>query len=117
DLPQVWGDEFRSRQVLLNLVSNASKFTAQGNVTVSAFRIEDNGKPMVQISVTDTGIGVPADKLDTIFEAFQQVENTTARQYEGTGLGLPIAKSLIEMQGGRIWVNSEIGVGATFSFT
>ncbi len=117
DLPPVWGDEFRSRQVLLNLVSNASKFTTQGSVTVSAFRIEENDRPMIQISVTDTGIGIPQDKLDSIFEAFQQVENTTARQYEGTGLGLPIAKSLIEMQGGRIWVNSEPGIGSTFSFT
>jgi CheY-like chemotaxis protein len=73
--------------------------------------------PMIQVSVTDTGIGIPADKQQGIFEAFQQVENSTARQYEGTGLGLPIAKSLIEMQGGRIWVNSEVGVGSTFSFT
>jgi PAS domain S-box-containing protein len=117
DLPLAWGDEFRSRQVLLNLVSNASKFTMQGSVTVSAFHIDDNGTPMIQISVTDTGIGIAEDKLDSIFEAFQQVENTTARQYEGTGLGLPIAKSLIEMQGGRIWVASEPGVGSTFSFT
>ncbi len=117
DLPQAWGDEFRSRQVLLNLVSNAAKFTEQGSITVSAFRIEDSGYPMIQVSVTDTGIGIPEDKQTSIFEAFQQVENSTARQYEGTGLGLPIAKSLIEMQGGRIWVNSEIGVGSTFSFT
>ncbi len=117
DLPQVWGDEFRSRQVLLNLISNAAKFTAQGSVTVAAFRVEDEGAQSVQVSVTDTGIGISADKLDSIFEAFQQAEATTARQYEGTGLGLPIAKSLIEMQGGRIWVNSELGVGSTFSFT
>jgi signal transduction histidine kinase/response regulator RpfG family c-di-GMP phosphodiesterase len=117
DLPQAWGDEFRSRQVLLNLVSNAAKFTAQGSVTVSAFLIEDEGKRTVQVSVTDTGIGIPQDKLESVFEAFQQVENTTARQYEGTGLGLPIAKSLIQMQGGRIWVDSEPGVGSTFSFT
>ncbi len=117
ELPQVWGDEFRSRQVLLNLISNAAKFTAQGSVTVSAFRIEEEGRPLVQVSVTDTGIGIPADKLDSVFEAFQQVENSTARQYEGTGLGLPIAKSLITMQGGRIWVTSEPNIGSTFSFT
>lgn len=117
DLPQVWGDEFRSRQVLLNLVSNAAKFTAQGSITASAFRVEENGCPMVQLSVTDTGIGIPVDKQESIFEAFSQVESSTARQYEGTGLGLPIAKSLIEMQGGRIWVVSEPGVGSTFSFT
>ncbi len=117
NLPQVWGDEFRSRQVLLNLVSNASKFTSQGSVTVSAFRVHEDDKEMVQVSVTDTGIGIPEDKIDAIFEAFQQAENTTARQYEGTGLGLPIAKSLIEMQGGRIWVTSEPSVGSTFNFT
>lgn len=116
-LASVWGDEFRTRQVLLNLVSNASKFTTQGGVTVSAFGVEQEGRAYVQISVTDTGIGIPRDKLDSVFEAFQQVENSTARQYEGTGLGLPIAKSLVEMQGGRIWVDSELGIGSTFSFT
>jgi CheY-like chemotaxis protein len=117
NLPQTWGDEFRSRQVLLNLVSNAAKFTAQGSVTVSAFRVQEEDREMVQISVTDTGIGIPPEKLDSVFEAFQQAENTTARQYEGTGLGLPIAKSLIEMQGGTISVASEVGIGSTFSFT
>jgi signal transduction histidine kinase/CheY-like chemotaxis protein/putative methionine-R-sulfoxide reductase with GAF domain len=112
-----WGDEFRTRQVLLNLVSNAAKFTAQGAITLSAFPVDQNGREMVQISVTDTGIGIPADKLEAVFEAFQQVENSTARQYEGTGLGLPIARKLVELQGGKIWVNSELNVGSTFSFT
>jgi PAS domain S-box-containing protein len=114
---EVWGDEFRTRQVLLNLMSNAAKFTMQGSVTVSAFPIEQDGRQMVQISVTDTGIGIPPEKLDAVFEAFQQVENSTARQYEGTGLGLPIAKKLVELQQGKIWVNSEVNVGSTFSFT
>src|SRR5689334_8357890 len=117
NLPQVWGDEFRSRQVLRNLVSNAATFRAQASGTVSAFRTNENDRDMVQISVTDTGIGIPQDKLGAVFEAFQQAENTTARQYEGTGLGLPIAKSLIEMQGGTISVISEVGIGSTFSFT
>jgi GAF domain-containing protein/CheY-like chemotaxis protein len=117
ELPNVYGDEFRSRQVLLNLISNAAKFTAQGSVTVSAFHVEDEGKSMIQISVTDTGIGIPTDKLESVFEAFQQVENSAARQYEGTGLGLPISRALVLMQGGRIWVDSEPGVGSTFSFT
>lgn len=114
---EVWGDEFRTRQVLLNLMSNAAKFTTQGSVTVSAFPLEQNGRAMVQISVTDTGIGIPPEKLDAVFEAFQQVENSTARQYEGTGLGLPIARKLVELQQGTIWVNSEVNVGSTFSFT
>lgn len=116
-LEKAWADEFRTRQVLLNLASNASKFTAQGSVTLSAFPVVEDGKPYIQISVTDTGIGIPADKIDTVFMAFQQVENSTARQYEGTGLGLPIAKSLVEMQGGRIWATSELNIGSTFSFT
>ncbi|MEP7288911.1 MAG: GAF domain-containing protein [Chloroflexota bacterium] len=117
ELPNVWGDEFRSRQILLNFVSNAAKFTAQGSVTVSAFSVQEAGQDMVQVSITDTGIGIPEDKLDAVFESFQQAENTTARQYEGTGLGLPIAKSLVEMQGGKVTVYSEVGVGSTFSFT
>ncbi len=117
DLPMALGDEFRTRQALLNLVSNAAKFTQQGSITVSAFRLEENGRPFIQVSVTDTGIGIPADKLQVIFEPFQQAENSAARQYEGTGLGLPIARKLIEKQGGRMWVQSELGVGSTFSLT
>ncbi len=117
DLPLVWGDEFRTRQALLNLVSNAAKFTNQGNITASAFTIEEKGTHFVQVSVTDTGIGIPPDKLDLVFEPFRQAENTAARQYEGTGLGLPISKKLIEKQGGRLWVTSETGLGSTFSFT
>lgn len=117
DLPLVWGDEFRTRQALLNLVSNACKFTQQGNVRAAAFRIETEGVPMVQISITDTGIGIPNDQLADIFEPFRQVENTAARQYEGTGLGLPLARKMIERQGGKLWVESHLGVGSTFSFT
>ncbi|MCS6871356.1 MAG: GAF domain-containing protein [Anaerolineae bacterium] len=116
DLPNVMGDEFRTRQALLNLVSNAVKFTPQGSITIACFRTEIDGVPMVQVSVTDTGIGIPRDKLDIIFEPFQQVDNNAARQYEGTGLGLPISRKLIEKQGGRMWVESEVGVGSTFSF-
>jgi GAF domain-containing protein/HAMP domain-containing protein len=116
DLPNVLGDEFRTRQALLNLVSNAAKFTHQGSITIACFRTELDGVPMVQVSVTDTGIGIPRDKLDIIFEPFQQVDNNAARQYEGTGLGLPISRKLIEKQGGRMWVESEVGVGSTFSF-
>jgi signal transduction histidine kinase len=116
DLPKVRGDEFRTRQALLNLVSNAVKFTPQGSITIACFRVEMDGVPMVQVSVTDTGIGIPRDKLDIIFEPFQQLDSNAARQYEGTGLGLPISRKLIEKQGGRMWVESEVGVGSTFSF-
>ncbi len=120
-LPQVWGDPQRIRQVLLNLVSNAAKFTQEGSITVRAFRRdgdpETGAAPCVQVDVIDTGIGIPADKLDTIFEAFQQVDGSTTRQYEGTGLGLPISKNFIDLHGGQMWVTSQVGVGSTFSFT
>ncbi|MHB8626095.1 MAG: GAF domain-containing protein [Aggregatilineales bacterium] len=117
DLPQAYGDEFRTNQVLLNMLSNAAKFTRQGSITVSAFLIEDNGHPMIQVSVTDTGIGIAKENIHHVFAPFEQVDNSTSRGAEGTGLGMPIAKSLIELQGGRIWVDSEPGIGSTFSIT
>ena len=117
DLPQVWGDEIRTRQVLLNLLSNAAKFTREGSITVAAFTVQKEDGPYVQISVTDTGIGIPEDKLDTVFVAFEQVDGSLTRTSGGTGLGLPISRSLIEMQGGELWVESTLNVGSTFSFT
>ena len=116
-LPQVYADEFRTNQVLLNILSNAAKFTRQGTVTVSAFTIIDGGQQMVQVSVTDTGIGISKENIRRVFAQFEQVDNSTARGAEGTGLGMPIAKSLMEMQGGRIWLESEVGVGSTFSIS
>lgn len=116
-LPPVIGDEFRTRQALLNLVSNAAKFTMEGSITISAFVTEEADRRFVQVSVADTGIGIPHEKMEAIFEPFQQVENSAARQFEGTGLGLPIAKKLIEKQGGRMWATSELGVGSTFHIT
>ncbi len=117
DMPPVYADKFRTRQVLLNMLSNAAKFTRQGSVTVASFVITDGDRQMVQISVTDTGIGIAKENIRRVFAQFEQVDNTTARGAEGTGLGMPIAKSLIEMQGGRIWLESEPGVGSTFSIT
>lgn len=121
NLPQVWGDPQRIRQVLLNLVSNAEKFTKEGSLTVRAFRCPadaSTGEPArVQIDVIDTGIGIPEDKIDLVFEAFQQVDGSTTRQYEGTGLGLPISRQFVELHGGRMWVQSTVGKGSTFSFT
>ncbi len=117
DLPNVWGDEFRTRQILLNLVSNAAKFTEEGSITISAFVTQEDGDKFLQISVSDTGIGIAEEDMDRIFEAFLQVDSSTTRKVGGTGLGLPISKSLVELQGGRIWVESELGVGSTFSFT
>ncbi|MFP4321182.1 MAG: GAF domain-containing protein [Anaerolineales bacterium] len=117
DLPMVYGDEFRSRQVLFNLISNAAKFTREGSITTSATRITDGPYEFVRISVTDTGVGISEKDFPMLFESFQQVDNSTTREAEGTGLGLPLAKSLAELQGGRIWVESEVGLGSTFSFT
>ncbi len=120
-LPQVYGDPVRIRQILLNLVANAAKFTKEGSITVRAARKDADPQtgepPRVQIDVIDTGIGIPVDKLDTIFEAFQQIDGSTTRQYEGTGLGLPISKNFVELHGGRIWVVSQPNEGSTFSFT
>ncbi len=118
DLPQAWGDEFRTRQALINLVGNAIKFTDRGNVTVSAYLREmPDGPDMLHIAITDTGIGIAEEHLDILFEAFRQVDSTTTRKYAGTGLGLPITKALIELQGGSIWVESEMGEGSIFTFT
>ncbi|NDJ62144.1 MAG: GAF domain-containing protein [Chloroflexi bacterium] len=116
-LPKVYGDEFRIRQALLNVVSNAAKFTREGSITLSVYPIMDAelGIQMVRVDVTDTGIGIPEKDLDRIFEAFRQVDSSLTRTQGGTGLGLPITKSLIEMQGGRMEVESTLNVGSTFS--
>ena len=114
-LPQVWGDRTRLRQVVLNLVNNAVKFTTQGEVSLSA-RFCD-GK--VTVRVEDTGLGIPAEEQEAIFEEFRQSERTAARGYGGLGLGLAICKRLVEMHGGEIGVSSSgvEGQGAAFYFT
>ena len=117
DLPlYVLGDCTRLRQVVLNLVGNAIKFTARGEVVL---RIERDWERAghLRVSVSDTGVGIPQDKLGTIFESFTQVDSSTTRQYGGTGLGLAICKRLVELMGGTIWAESEPGVGSTFVFT
>ena len=113
DLPTVMADQTRVRQIMLNLVSNAAKFTEQGSITlrVTAYPKE------VYIAVSDTGIGVAADKLNHIFEEFTQADASTTRRYGGTGLGLAITKKFVEMHQGRLWVESQVGVGSTFTFT
>ncbi len=111
------GDQVRLHQIILNLVSNAIKFTAKGKITVRVKLLhEDKEKVTVEFAVTDTGIGIPKDKLETIFEVFLQASTGTARLYGGTGLGLAIVKQLVESQGGRINVVSKIGEGSTFNF-
>lgn len=110
----VWCDALRTKQVLLNLLSNAVKFTpAGGSVTLRTGPLQDQ----VAISVSDTGIGIPAEQHDAIFDRFHQVGSTTKGVREGTGLGLAITKTLVEKMGGRIWVESEVGQGSRFTFT
>lgn len=114
----IYGDVTRLRQILTNLVGNAIKFTAEGEVfiLVSAKRLP-SGRYEIQLDVKDTGIGIPAEKLDRLFKPFSQVDSSTTRVYGGTGLGLVISKRLAELMGGRMWVKSELGKGSTFSFT
>jgi len=112
------GDPTRMRQVLGNLIGNAVKFTGQGEVVVSVERDPDASDPgRLRFSVRDTGIGIPADKAQAVFESFTQVDNSITRRYGGSGLGLTICKRLVEAMGGRIWLESEHGKGAVFYFT
>jgi len=125
DLPTVYADRVRIRQVILNLMSNAVKFTEEGSITLRVKRITEEVRldgqrrimPFILCSVTDTGMGVAEKDIPIVFEEFRQLDGSTARQAEGTGLGLPISKRLVEMHGGRLWAESKVGVGSTFSFT
>jgi len=112
------GDSGRIQQVLVNLLGNAVKFTEVGEifVNVNAESITAD-KVRLHISVSDTGIGIPADKRDQIFHPFEQAESSTTRRFGGTGLGLAISRQLVEMMHGRIWIDSELGRGSTFHFT
>ncbi len=114
------GDPLRLRQVIVNLISNALKFTEQGEIVLSVEMARPDtgsGDVSIRFSVADTGVGIPPDKTDSIFEAFTQADSSTTRKYGGTGLGLAIVKRLVEMYGGAISVQSELGKGSTFSFT
>ena len=113
DLPAIHGDEDRIMQILYNLVGNAIKFTQTGTVAVHAVDKED----FIEFSVSDTGIGVPQEKLESIFQAFVQADGSIQRQYAGTGLGLSITKHLVELMGGKIWAESQVGEGSTFFVT
>jgi len=128
DLPPAAADENRLQQILHNLVGNAIKFTENGRVKISAKIVKlksaaelnsqnANLSEQLAITVSDTGIGIPADKLDRIFKSFEQAEGSTARTYGGTGLGLAITKKLIELHGGEISVASTVGRGSKFTFT
>jgi len=112
------GDPTRLRQLVVNLVGNAIKFTEEGNVILDAELEEWTGDEVrLHISVSDTGMGIPPEKQHIIFESFAQADGSTTRRFGGTGLGLTISRQLVELMGGRIWVESEVGKGSTFHFT
>jgi PAS domain S-box-containing protein len=116
--PLMSGDPLRLRQILLNLVCNAIKFTERGEIAVSAeVHSTSDQKLVVHFQVRDTGVGIPADKLTYIFQPFSQADSSTTRKYGGTGLGLTISARIVEMMHGRMWVESEPGQGSTFHFT
>jgi PAS domain S-box-containing protein len=118
NIPEVIvGDPVRLHQVILNLVSNAVKFTSEGTITVSVKMLnEEEDNVTIEFAISDTGIGISDEKMETVFEVFQQASSGTSRLYGGTGLGLAIVKQLVEPQGGNINVKSKLGEGTTFSF-
>jgi len=111
----VHADEMRLRQALLNLMSNANKFTDHGSITIDAQQTQEDGRDWVSIAVTDTGIGMTAEQMGKLFQEFSQADATTTRKYGGTGLGLAISKRFCQMMGGDITVESEVGRGSTFT--
>ncbi|MDO9255308.1 MAG: PAS domain S-box protein [Bacteroidales bacterium] len=118
-IPQkIKGDLTRLRQILVNLVGNAIKFTASGEVVIRVKQIEKKGnEALLQFSVRDTGIGIPAEKADRLFKPFSQIDTSTTRKYGGTGLGLAISSQLVKLMNGNIWINNEVQNGSEFLFT
>jgi PAS domain S-box-containing protein len=118
DVPQwLWGDPLRLRQIISNLVGNAIKFTDHGQVSVRVgLERATDANVALHFQVTDTGIGIPTEKQAWIFEPFRQVDGSSTRRFEGTGLGLAICTRLVQLMGGRIWVESRLGSGSTFHF-
>lgn len=118
DVPAIVGDREKIAHVVGNLVGNAIAFTRpEGRIWLNAIHCRTGGVPQLQVEVGDTGVGIAAEHHDLIFREFAQVDATASRQHHGTGLGLTIARRLVELHGGRIWVESELGVGSRFFFT
>jgi signal transduction histidine kinase len=115
DLGTIHADETRFRQSLLNLASNANKFTEKGTVTIAAHKRQENGRDWITLSVADTGIGMTAEQMGKLFQEFSQASSKTASKYGGTGLGLVISRRFCQMMGGDITVESEVGRGSTFT--
>jgi len=114
DLPEVWGDRTRIIQILTNLVTNAYKYTPKGGrIAITTQWVDDSA----QVDVADTGIGIAPQDQEKLFTRFFRADHPEIRRVTGTGLGLSITKSIVEMHGGRIWVESQLGKGSTFSFT
>ncbi len=117
NFPTVLGDENRLQQILFNLVGNAFKFTERGYIKITGDVHKNQLTSMAKITVSDTGIGIPEEKLSDIFKSFEQVDASISRNYGGTGLGLSITKQLVELHGGELWVESKLGRGSDFHFT
>lgn len=111
--PPTYADETRARQILTNILANAVKFTDQGSITIRAYARDG----MIQYEIADTGIGIPREHFDAVFAEFQQLDGSSTRRHKGTGLGLAITRRLVEIHGGSIWLESEIGQGTTFFLT
>src|SRR5262249_34121145 len=114
DLGSMHADQTKMRQVLLNLLSNAAKFTERGQITLEASRLALSDEEWVRLCVRDTGIGIAPDQKDKLFQSFSQGDESTTRKYGGTGLGLAISQRFCQMMGGKITVQSELGKGTTF---
>jgi signal transduction histidine kinase len=115
ELGTMHADQMRLRQALLNLMSNANKFTERGTITIDARQGQENGRDWITLAVTDTGIGMTAEQLGKLFQEFSQASSATASKYGGTGLGLVISRRFCQMMGGDITVESKPGRGSTFT--
>jgi signal transduction histidine kinase len=117
NLPRVYVDRSRIRQIVINILSNAAKFTDAGSITMRIRRVTKNDQDFICFSVKDTGIGIAPEDMEKVFEAFRQIDSSVARRAEGTGLGMPISYRLVTLHGGELWVESQVGHGSIFSFT